>query len=219
MARETGQLGAELNRYLVEHGARPDELQRELIAETERLLPDRAQMQVSPEQGSLLTMLAKLVHARFAVEVGTFTGYSALAIARGLAPGGRLLCCDTSADYTAVARRYWERGRVADRIDLRLGPAGETLGALPQDTSIDLSFIDADKTGYIDYWEELVPLTRPGGLITVDNVLAGGRVLEGDGTDSNTRAIKAFNEHALQDDRVELTMLPISDGLTVARRR
>lgn len=219
MARETGQLGANLHRYLVEHGARPDEVQRDLIAETERLLPDRAQMQISPEQGSLLTMFAKILGARFAVEVGTFTGYSALAIARGLAPEGHLLCCDISAEFTEVARRYWERDRVRERIDLKLGPASETLRALPEEPKIDLSFIDADKTGYIDYWEQLVPRTRPGGLLTVDNVLAGGRVLDDDETDTAAQAIRAFNEYVLRDGRVELTMLPISDGITVARRR
>ncbi|RCW46177.1 caffeoyl-CoA O-methyltransferase [Halopolyspora algeriensis] len=219
MTRETGQLGAELHHYLVEHGARPDEVQRDLIAETERLLPERAQMQISPEQGALLTMLAKIGRARFAVEVGTFTGYSALAIARGLTPDGHLLCCDISTEFTEVARRYWERDRIRERIELRLGPASETLRALPEEPEIDLSFIDADKTGYIDYWEQLVPRTRPGGLLTVDNVLAGGRVLDDDETDINAQAIRAFNEHVLRDDRVELTMLPISDGITIARRR
>lgn len=219
MTRKTAQLDAELHEYLVAHGARPDELQQALISETERLLPDRAQMQISPEQGALLTLLTRIVQARFAVEVGTFTGYSALAIARGLSPEGRLLCCDISAEYTAVARRYWERAGVQDRIDLRLGAAIETLHALPTEAAIDLSFIDADKTEYVDYWEQIVPRTRSGGLIVVDNVLAGGRVVGADYGDARAGAIRAFNEHALHDERVELTMLPIGDGLTLARRR
>ncbi len=219
MTRKTAELTDELYGYLLDHGARPDRIQRDLMDETARVLPDRVQMQISPEQGAFMTLLTRIVGARFAVEVGTFTGYSALAVARGLADGGRLLCCDVSAEYTAVAHRYWERAQVQDRIDLRLGPAVETLRSLPTDAAIDLSFVDADKTGYIDYWDELVPRTRPGGVILVDNVLAAGRVTDTEDPDANTRAIRAFNDHALRDDRVELTMLPISDGLTLARRR
>ncbi|MBA8824561.1 caffeoyl-CoA O-methyltransferase [Saccharopolyspora lacisalsi] len=219
MARKTAQLDSELHEYLVEHGTQPDEVQRELIAETERQFPDRARMRISPEQGSLLTLLTKIARTRFAVEVGTFTGYSALAVARGLDEHGRLLCCDTSTEYTAIAHDHWERAGVRHLIDLRLGSAIETLSALPEQPSIDLAFIDADKTEYVDYWEEIVVRTRPGGLILVDNVLAGGHVVGPDYGDADIRAIRAFNEHALHDERVELTMLPVGDGLTLARRR
>lgn len=211
------QLTPQLHDYLIEHGSPPDDIARDLIAETEQQLPDSAQMQIAPEQAAFMTQLTRLLGVRFAVEVGTFTGYSALAIARGLGPGGRLLCCDTSEDYTAVARRYLQRAGVEGSVELRIAPAIETLRKLPTDPAIDLSFIDADKTGYVDYWEELVPRTRAGGVILVDNVLAGGRVL--DPADESARAIHQFNEHALADDRVELVMLPIADGLTLARMR
>lgn len=219
MANLSVQLSPELHEYMVAHGSPPDEVARDLIAETRRLHPERAEMQVSPEQGAFLTMLTRLLGVRSAVEVGTFTGYSALAIARGLAPNARLLCCDVSEDYTAVARRYWQRAQVADRIELRVAPALDTLRALPSEPAVDLSFIDADKEGYVGYWEELVPRTRPGGVVLVDNVFAWGRCVEPDSDSASVRAIQDFNEHALADERVELVMLPISDGLTLARKR
>lgn len=219
MATTSAQLSPELHEYLVAHGSPPDEVARDLIAETSRLLPDRAQMQISPEQGALLTMLTRLLGVRSAVEVGTFTGYSALAIARGLAPGGRVLCCDVSDEYTTIARRYWQRAGVADRVELRLAPAQVTLRELPNEPSLDLSFIDADKEGYVGYWEEIVPRTRPGGVVLVDNVFARGRCVEKDSDDPTVRAIQEFNEHAMADGRVELVMLPISDGVTLARKR
>ncbi|PRW62733.1 O-methyltransferase [Actinopolyspora mortivallis] len=217
MTRKSAQLDDQLHDYLVEHGARPDELQRELIADTARLWPDSAEMQISPEQGSLLTLLAKSVRAGTAVEVGTFTGYSALAIARGLNRDGRLLCCDISTEYTDVARDYWRRAGVEERIELRIAPALRTLRALDPEPTIDLSFVDADKESYIAYWNELVPRTRPGGLLVVDNVLAGGRVLS-EQHDPTAHAIHEFNRYVLRDHRVELTMLPISDGITLARK-
>ncbi|SDP92257.1 caffeoyl-CoA O-methyltransferase [Actinopolyspora xinjiangensis] len=217
MTRKSAQLDEQLHEYLLEHGPRPDALQRELIEDTRRLLPESADMQISPEQASLLTLLAKALRAEYAVEVGTFTGYSALAIARGLSKDGRLLCCDVSTEYTDVARYFWHRAGVSERIELRLAPALRTLRALESDPVIDLSFIDADKTGYIAYWNEIVPRTRPGGFIVVDNVLAGGRVLD-ERRDETAHAIHEFNRYALRDQRVELTMLPISDGITLARR-
>lgn len=207
----------ELHEYVVAHGTPPDEVTRDLIEETVRSLPDNAQMQVAPEQAAFLGLLARLVGARHAVEVGTFTGLSALAMARGLVDGGKLICHDISDEFTSVARRYWERAGVADRIELRIGPAVERLRELPEEPHIDISFIDADKTGYIGYWELLVPRTRPGGLIVVDNVLRDGRVIspqsEGD------KAIVEFNDIVARDERVEVVMLPIADGLTLARRR
>lgn len=219
MANVSAQLSRELHEYLVAHSSPPDEVARDLIAQTRRALPDRAEMQISPEQGAFLTLLTQLLGVRSAVEVGTFTGYSALAIARGLAPGGRLLCCDISEEYTSIARRYWQRAGVADRVELRLAPALDTLRELPDEPVLDLSFIDADKEGYVDYWEEIVPRTRPGGVVLVDNVFAWGRCVERDAGDAAVRAVQEFNEHAVADERVELVMLPLSDGVTLARRR
>ncbi len=207
----------ELHAYVVTHGTPPDEIMRDLIEETERSLPGNAQMQVAPEQAAFLSLLTKLVGARHVVEVGTFTGLSSLAMARGLADGGKLVCFDISDEFTSVARRYWERAGVSDRIELRIGPAAERLRELPTEPHLDLSFIDADKTGYPRYWEELVPRTRSGGLIVVDNVLRDGRVLEP--RDDSDKAIVRFNDIAARDERVEVVMLPIADGLTLARRR
>ncbi len=211
-------LTAALHTYLVEHGSPPDEVQRALIATT-RSLGGVATMQVAPEQGALLTLLARVVEARFVVEVGTFTGYSALCLARGVAPGGRVLCCDVNEDWTAIARRHWELAGVADRIDLRIGPAIDTLRSLPADRTVDLAFIDADKPGYLAYWEELVPRTRPGGLILADNVLWSGAVVDPARDDRDTVAIRAFNDRVAADERVDAVMLPVADGLTIARVR
>jgi caffeoyl-CoA O-methyltransferase len=148
---------ADIEAYVVAHGGEPDPVMRDLIEETRRLLPAEAGMQVGSDQAALLTFLTRLVGARRAVEIGTFTGLSALAIARGLADGGRLTCFDISEEFTSVARRYWERAGVQDRIELRIGPAAETVSALPTEPVIDFAFVDADKTGYPTYWAELVP--------------------------------------------------------------
>lgn len=211
-------MSPELHAYLVTHGTPSDPVLADLAAETARVTGDRAGMQIAPEQGALLTMLASLVAAESIVEVGTFTGYSALCLARGLSEGGRLVTCDVDEETSAMARRYWRRAGVADRIELRLAPAIETLRALPADPVIDLSFIDADKGGYVDYWEELVPRTRRGGLVVVDNVLFHGQVLDPNATGA-PEAIRRFNEHVLRDDRVDHVMLPVADGITLARRR
>ncbi len=211
-------LTAELASYLVGHGSPPDDVQRALIDETRALGPI-AGMQVAPEQGAFLTLLTRLIGARSAVEVGTFTGYSSLCIARGLPADGRLLCCDVSEEWTAIARRAWERVGVADRIDLRIGPGADTLRSLPRDETIDLAFIDADKPGYRVYYEELLMRLRPNGVLLVDNVLWDGRVIQADANDDNTAAIKAFNDLVAADDRVEAVMLPIADGLTLCRKK
>jgi caffeoyl-CoA O-methyltransferase len=218
MTRTSISLTPPLHEYVVAHGTPPDEVVRALIAET-AALGDVARMQIAPEQGALLTLLTRLVNARFAVEVGSFTGYSGIAIARGLAEDGRLLACDISEEWTSIARRYWERAGVAERIDLRLAPAQETLRALPEDAVIDFAFVDADKPGYIDYWEALVPRMRPNGLIVVDNVLFYGEVIDLAGASESGLAIHAFNEHILGDDRMERVMLPVADGLTLARKK
>jgi caffeoyl-CoA O-methyltransferase len=204
--------------YAVEHGSPPDEIQRSLIDVTAEL-GSAAGMQISPEQGAFMTILTKIVGVQFAVEVGTFTGYSALSIARGLAEGGRLLCCDVSEEWTAIAREHWARAGVADRIDLRIAPAIDTLRALPADPAIDLAFIDADKPSYPDYYEEIVPRLRPGGVLLLDNVLWSGKVADPAQTDADTMAIRAVNDRVAADDRVEAVMLPIADGLTIARKR
>ncbi|MGH9185841.1 MAG: O-methyltransferase [Acidimicrobiales bacterium] len=207
-----------VHQYLVAHSTPLDEVQVDLIAETAEL-GGVSQMQVAPEQGLFLTLLARMLGATSAVEVGTFTGFSSLCIARGLAPGGRLLCCDVSEEWTAVARRYWARAGVDDRIELRIGLALDTLRAMPVEPAVDLAFIDADKVSYVAYWDELIPRLRSGGVVTVDNVLWSGRVADPSAEDADTVAIRAFNRHAVADDRVELVMLPIADGLTIARKR
>jgi caffeoyl-CoA O-methyltransferase len=207
----------ELHAYLVAHGSTPDEIAQGLIDETEAVLPDVVNMQIAPEQAAFLTMITRLVGVRQAVEVGTFTGLSSLAIARGMAPDGRLICLDISDEYTAMARRYWQRAGVADRIDLRIGQALDELRKLPTEPHLDLAFIDADKTSYPMYWDELVPRLRPGGVVLVDNTLWYGRVLAPVSEDD--RAVVAFNDRVLEDERVDLVLLPIGDGLTMARRR
>ncbi|MEV4665587.1 O-methyltransferase [Micromonospora echinofusca] len=208
-------LTSELHAYLVSRGTPPDEIMRDLAEETRAALPNDAQMQVAPEQAAFLTFLTRLLGVRHAVEVGTFTGLSSLAIARGLPEGGRLTCFDISEEFTGIARRYWARAGVDDRIELRIGPAGDTLRELPHERHLDFAFIDADKTGYPIYWAELVPRMRPGGVIAVDNVLRGGRVIAPQNADD--RAIAAFNDEVLADVRVDAVMLPIADGLTLAR--
>ena len=152
------------------------------------------------------------------MEVGTFTGYSSICIARGLADGGRLVCCDVSEEWTAIAREHWEKAGVADRIELRIGPAAETLRALPAEPPIDLAFIDADKPGYRTYYEEIVARLRPNGLVLLDNVLWSGNVVDESDDSENTVAIRAVNDHVAADARVEAVMLPIADGLTIARK-
>jgi caffeoyl-CoA O-methyltransferase len=204
--------------YAVAHGTPPDAVQESLIRAT-AALGGVSRMQIAPEQGAFMTLLAKLVDARFAVEVGTFTGYSSICIARGLAPGGRLLCCDVSEEWTSVARDHWVQAKVDDRIELVIGPAADTLRALPADPPIDLAFIDADKTGYRTYYDEIVQRLRPGGLVLVDNVLWSGNVVDGSVQDENTQAIRAVNDHIAADDRVEAVVLPIADGLTICRKR
>jgi caffeoyl-CoA O-methyltransferase len=217
MTNKTEPLSDELYAYVVAHGSAPDDLVADLITETRTVLPQLVQMQIALEQAGFLTMVTRVIGARYAVEVGTFTGLSSIAITRGMPPEGRLVCCDVSEEFTSIARRYWTRAGLDRQIELRLGPAADTLRAMPTEPHIDLAFIDADKTGYPVYWAELVPRMRPGGLILVDNVLWGGQVL--DPRDADTKAIASFNEDVLADDRVESVMLPLADGVTIARKR
>jgi caffeoyl-CoA O-methyltransferase len=211
---------AELVDYAVAHSSWPvDAVVAELQADTRAQTGGAAGMQIGPDQGALLTLLTRLVSARRAIELGTFTGYSALCIARGLADGGTLLCCDVSEEWTAIARRAWARAGLADRIELRLGPALDTVRALPADERFDLAFIDADKSGYPDYWQELVPRMRSGGLLLADNVLWSGDVVDTATTDERLVAMQTFNDAVAADDRVEAVVLPAFDGLTIARKR
>lgn len=212
-------LGAAVHHYLVEHGTPPDAVLRELIEETRRKVGNLSVMQIAPEQGAFMTLLARAIGARRAIEIGTFTGYSALCIARGLPEDGELVCCDVSEEWAAIGRPFWEKAGVAHKIDLRIAPALDTLQALGADESFDLAFVDADKVGYVDYYEALLPRTRSGGLIFADNVLWMGRVADPEAQDEQTQAIRRFNDHVAADSRVDCVMLPISDGLTLLRKR
>ena len=208
------QVTEELHDYMVAHGMPLDEIATELVAET-NALGGVSEMLTTADQAALLTTLTRLVSARRAVEIGTFTGFSALAIARGLPADGELICLDVSDEWTSIGRRYWERAGVADKIDLRIGDAHESAGKL--DGEFDLAFVDADKPGYIEYFEHLVPRIRPNGLLLFDNTLAGGRVVGQHEHDPVDR--KEFNAHIAKDDRVDVVMLGIGDGLTLARKR
>jgi caffeoyl-CoA O-methyltransferase len=209
-------LTAELGDYLVAHGTPPDAVQSALIAETAKL-GAVAGMQIAPEQGAFLTILTRSLGVRAAIEIGTFTGYSALCIARGLPADGHLLCCDVSEEWTAVGRAHWDKAGVGDRIELRIAPAVDTLAALASEPQFDLAFVDADKPNYANYLEGLLPRMRPNSVILVDNVLWGGNVVKADADDENTLAIRAFNDKVAADDRVDTVMLPIADGLTMCR--
>jgi caffeoyl-CoA O-methyltransferase len=204
--------------YLVAHAPQLDDMQRDLIAETEAL-GGISMMQIAPEQGAFMTLLARLIGARRAIEVGTFTGYSAISIARGLSDDGTLLCCDVNEEWTTIARKYWERAGVDDKIELRIAPAIETLRSLPAGEQFDLAFIDADKPNYPHYYEEVLARLRRNGVILVDNTLWGGAVADAKATDDNTNAIRAFNDAVAADDRVESTILTVGDGLTLIRKR
>jgi caffeoyl-CoA O-methyltransferase len=215
-------LSDELHEYIVAHGTRQDEVLRRIQEET-AAMGDISVMQIAPDQGALITMLCRLLGAREAIELGTFTGYSAICIARGLEPGGRLIACELSEEYAEIAARNFEAAGVAERIEIRIGPAADTLRDLPERELFDFGFIDADKTGYPDYYEQVLARTRPGGLIMVDNVLAAGHVLGGGDDDDFTRdsvaAIRRVNESITADERVETVMLGVADGVMLARKR
>ena len=211
-------LGEALHDYVLSNTTAGDAVD-ESLSEATRELGGVARMQVARDQGRFLSMLVSAVRPRLAVEVGTFTGASSLAIARALPDGGRLLCCDVSEEWTAIARRHWEAGGVSDRIDLVIAPAIQTLRGLPDDMPVDFAFIDADKTGYLAYYEELVPRLSDHGLLVVDNVLWSGRVMDPSVVDPDTVALREFNARVVTDDRVEVVMLSIGDGVTLVRRR
>jgi len=216
-------LSDELHEYIVAHGTRQDDVLRRIQEET-AAMGDISVMQIAPDQGALITMLCRVLGAGEAIELGTFTGYSAICIARGLEPGGRLIACELSEEYAEIAARNFEAAGVADRIEIRIGPAADTLRDLPERELFDFAFIDADKTGYPDYYEQVLARTRPGGLIMVDNVLAAGRVLEygenaDDFTSDSVAAIRRVNDLITADERVETVMLGVADGVMLARKR
>lgn len=218
MSIEPTPITAELAEYVTARAGGRDEVLREVERET-GALGAKAVMQTSPEQAALLELLARSVGARRAIEVGTFTGYGAIRIARGLGPEGRLTCCELDPHWAEVARGNLERAGVAERVEIEVGPAIETLRALPEAPAFDLAYLDADKTGYPDYYDELVPRLNPGGLLAIDNVLLSGRVLDPPDGDAGAAAVAALNDRIPGDDRVESVMLAMADGLTLVRRR
>ena len=206
--------------YMLEVSLREPELLLRLREET--AADPMARMQISPEQGQFMSLLVRLIGARRCIEVGVFTGYSSLCVAAALPADGRIVACDVSAHWTQLARRYWEAGGVAHKIDLRLAPAVETLESLLAAGgagNYDFAFIDADKTNYVAYYERSLELLRPGGLVVVDNTLWSGRVADPEVADEDTVALRHFNEHLHRDARVDLSLLPMGDGLTLARKR
>jgi predicted O-methyltransferase YrrM len=220
MASRTLQMTAQLYDYLLQASLREPPLLAELRAETAKL--PLAAMQISPEQGQFMAFLVETIGARRTIEIGTFTGYSALCVALALPAGGKVIACDISEEYTAIGRRYWSRAGVADKIDLHLAPALDTLERLLANVgagSIDFAFIDADKREYDGYYEAALKLIRPGGIIAVDNVLWGGAVADPAQDDDDTHAIRALNEKLKVDSRVSLSLLPIGDGVTLLRKR
>lgn len=220
MSNKTLMLPDRLYRYLLDVSLRESDLLRQLRAETAK--DPMARMQIAPEQGQFMAMLLELLGARRVLEIGVYTGYSALCMAAALPPDGRLVACDMSEEWTQIARRYWQAAGLADRIDLRLAPALDTLAALlaeGQEGRFDLAFIDADKREYQDYFEAVLKLLRVGGLAAIDNTLWNGSVVDPDDRSEDTIAIRCFNERLHCDDRVSLSLVPIGDGLTLARKR
>lgn len=211
-------LTPKLYEYAVAHGHNGDPVRAELAAETTKL-GRVSGMQIAAEQGTLMGILAAAIGARSAVEVGTFTGYSALCVARALPADGKLLCCDVNEEWTSLGRRYWERAGVANKITLKLAPAAETLKALPASHTFDFAFIDADKTNYAIYYEEILKRMRPSGLILLDNVLWSGRIMDESVQDTDTQALRKLNDFIAKDTRVEAVMLAVADGLTIVRKK
>ena len=211
-------LNRDLHKYLLDHGHNRDPLLAELAAETAKL-GRIGGMQIAAEQGALMAILVRAIGARNAIEIGTFTGYSAICVARALPPDGHLLCCDVSGEWTTVARRYWERAGLTNKITLKLAPGVETLTALPSGTTFDFGFIDADKVSYRHYYEEILKRLRPNGLILIDNVLWGSHVIDDKDQTDDTKAIRALNDFIAQDERVDAVMIPVSDGLTIVRKK
>lgn len=218
MAKGIG-LSDELQAYVIEHGTPPDPVLERLAVRTREQAGAFARMQISADQGAFLTWLTRVVGAQYVLEIGTFTGYSAICIARGLGDGGRLVCLDISEEWTLIARAAWNEAGLDDRIELRLGPAAESLAEIPAEGQFDLAFIDADKAGYELYLDLVYDRLRPGGVVLVDNVLRRGSVIDEQARDDDTVAIRAFNGARRHDERWDTVMLPIADGLTLLRKR
>jgi caffeoyl-CoA O-methyltransferase len=217
MAPRSFLLSDDLHAYLLDHAPPVDEVAQSLIDAT-AALGGVSGMQIAPDQGALLALLVRTIGARRAVEVGTFTGFSALCVARALPDDGTLLCCDVSEEWTAIGREHWKRAGVDHKIDLRIAPATETLRALPADSSFDFAFVDADKPNYIAYIDEIIPRLRTNGLLLIDNVLWSGAVVDPKAADDNTIAIRATNDYVAAHPQLESVILPVADGLTVARK-
>jgi caffeoyl-CoA O-methyltransferase len=208
----------ELHAYIVTHSARQDEVLRRVQEET-AAMGEISVMQIAPDQGAFMTLLCRAIGASEAIELGTFTGYSAICIARGLAPGGRLIACELAEEYAEIAAGNLAAAGVADRVEIRIGPALETLADIPENEVFDLAFIDADKESYPTYYEQVLARTRPGGLIVVDNVLAAGRVVDPGNDQEQVQAIRETNDLIAADERVDCAMVGIADGLMLARKR
>jgi caffeoyl-CoA O-methyltransferase len=208
----------EIQEYASAHSSGADQHELELQTETRERTGRSAGMQIGTDQAVLMEMIVRAMGAKQAVEIGTFTGFSALAVARGLGPDGHLLCCDVSDEWTSIARRAWEEAGVADRIELRLGPAVETLKSLDPVEQFDFAFIDADKENYPSYYEEILRRLRLGGLILLDNVLQGGRVTDSSANDASVAAIRAVNDRIAHDHRVRVVLLPLGDGVSFVQK-
>ena len=220
MSSRNGYISDALYDYILSVSLRDLPVLAKLRQETAGL--SNAGMQISPDQGQFMALLAKLTGAKKVLEVGVFTGYSSLVVALALPAEGRIVACDISEEYTRMARRYWQEAGVAHKIDLRLGPAADTLAGLVaagEAGCFDFAFIDADKENYLVYYEHALQLLRPGGLVLVDNVLWGGRPIDPEAKDESTEAIRAINAKMGRDERVDVSMLPVGDGLTLARKR
>lgn len=220
MANQTIGLDSQLYQYLHSVSLREPEILAQLRQETAQ--HPMSQMQIAPEQGQFMALLVQLMGARKTLEIGVFTGYSSLAVALALPPQGKVVACDTSEEYTAIARRYWQEAGVADKVQLHLAPALETLDRLLAEgeaETFDFAFIDADKSNYQNYYDRAISLLRPGGLVAIDNVLWSGRVADPQVRDNRTQAIRDFNQQLHQDRRVALSLVPIADGLTLAMKR
>lgn len=220
MANRSLQITDELYRYLVEHSVREPEVLARLRAATASL--PQAQMQIGPDQGQLMALLARLIGAKRCIEIGVFTGYSSLAVALALPPDGRILACDVSEEWTSIAQRFWREAGVDHKIELKLQPATRTLEQLlaaGEAGRYDFAFIDADKPAYDTYYELLLQLLRPGGLIALDNTLWSGHVANPENRDPNTVALRALNDKLHRDERIDVSLLPVGDGLTLARKR
>ena len=203
--------------YLLAHSLREPALLRELREKTASM--PHGGMQISPDQGQLMALLVRLMGARRTLEVGVFTGYSSLSVARALPPDGKLLCLDVNEEWTSIARRYWERAGVANKITLKLAPAADTLRALPASQTFDFAFVDADKSNYRIYYEEILKRLRPNGLLLIDNVLWNGQVIDANDKSEDTVAIRALNDFIATDTRVEAVMIPVADGITIVRKK